>query len=407
MPAGPRRVRDELFGHGRGRVLAFCWLGWVFDFYDLILFAFLKVAIARDLGLEVTGPIAWIDGWTLFATAVGGFWFGRIADATGRRRALVLSILVYSAGAFGTAFAQDYWSLLAARCLTGIGVGGEWGIGHAIVAETYPERLRGRAAGILQAGTPFAMGLAAAVGCFAGPEIGWRACFLLSGLPALLVVFARAALPDAKVPKPAATGSWRELFLPPFARPSAALLALLLVHMAGFWCTYAWMPTALLKERGASPAFVGVYQLGVAAAQIAADVAFGFLADRYGRRRVFAWFCGLFTAGLLVVAWRYQTLTQDLAWFTLAMALTGFGTGTWSCFGVLFAVNYPERLRATAASGFYNVGRGAQLVTQPLMGWLAASTGTYAGALHVGAAMGALSAVLIWLVPDRRRPDEA
>jgi len=167
-------IGQELLGNGRGRVLLFCWLGWVFDFFDLFMFSLLNTRIAADLGLDANRDIAWIEGWVMFATAFGGFGLGWVADRWGRRPAMVWSILIYSAGTVATGFAEGYWTLLAARVVTAIGVGGEWGIGHALVAETYPLHLRGRAAGILQAGTPFAIALAAAFGCLSG--IGWRNC---------------------------------------------------------------------------------------------------------------------------------------------------------------------------------------------------------------------------------------
>jgi MFS family permease len=393
----------ELLAGPRGRVLLFCWLGWVFDFYDLMLFAFLRVGIAEELRLELTSEVAWIDGLTLAATAVGGFAFGRFADRRGRRRALQASILVYSGGALLTAFADGFASLLLARVVTGVGVGGEWGVGHAVVAETYPEELRGRAAGILQAGSPIAMALAAAVGCFAGPEIGWRACFLLSALPAGLVFFARRALPGQDRAPGRASGSLAALFGAAYRRASLSILAVLTLHMTGFWSCYAWLPTMLIKEGGVSLAFVGWFQIGVNSVHVIADVLFGFLADRFGRRRVFVVFCLVFAAGLGSVAVGYGALSHDLVLFGFAIAAVGLGAGTWSAFGVLFGDCYREDVRATAASGFYNLARGAQLVSQPLIGWLAATTGTFAVALHVGAATALLSAFAIGLVPPAPR----
>jgi hypothetical protein len=110
--------------------------------------------------------------------------------------------------------------------------------------------------------------------------------------------------------------------------------------------------------------------------------------------------CLLFATGLATVALGFERIAADMRLFTLAMAVTGFGTGTWSCFGPLFAANYPESLRATAASGFYNLGRGAQFLLQPALIAGVQATGTYAFALWVGVAMGVLSALLIWGVPD-------
>jgi MFS family permease len=183
------------------------------------------------------------------------------------------------------------------------------------------------------------------------------------------------------------------------ARASFALLALLALHMTGFWCTYAWLPAHLIRDRGMSLAFVGLFQIGVNAVHVLADVAFGPLADRFGRRRTFIAFCLLFAAGLLLLAFGFETAVGDLRVFGLLFALLGLGAGTWSCFGVLFAENYPPAIRATAASTFYNASRGAQLVTQPLLGWLFLATGTFAVALYVGAAAALLSALAIRAVP--------
>ena len=110
-------MTQGLFRDGRGRVLVFCWLGWVFDFYDLILFSFLKHGIAEELGLPLDGAVAWIEGWSLLATAVGGFAFGRVADRVGRRQAMVWSIVVFSIGALWTGLADGFWSLLFALSL--------------------------------------------------------------------------------------------------------------------------------------------------------------------------------------------------------------------------------------------------------------------------------------------------
>ena len=402
MLATLRRVRG-MFAEGRLGVLLFCWLGWVFDFHDLMLFQFVQRDVARDLGLELATDIPWIDGWTLLATAVGGFWFGRIADRVGRRRALTGSILMYSGGAFLTGLADGYASLLVARVVTGIGVGGEWGVGHAVVAETFPPAMRNRAAAILQAGTPVAMALAAVVGCFVAPQVGWRACFLGSAAPALLVFFARRALPGVDRAPGRDGAPWRELWSEAHRRAAVTIFALLVLHMTGFWCTYAWLPRMMFADLAATPAFVGTFFLCVNGVHVVADIAFGPLADRFGRRRVFAASCVLFAAGLLVVALTWQTLAQDRVAFVAALALVGLGAGTWSCFGVLFAENFAASVRGTAAAGFYNLARGVQGATQPLLAAAIATTGTFTTALHVGVVTALMSAVVIRWVPRVER----
>lgn len=396
----------ELCAEGRGKVLAFCWLGWVFDFYDLILFAFVKAQVARDLDLSVQGALAWVDGLTLLATAVGGFALGRLADRVGRRVALGLGIVLFSAGTLATGFAEGFWSLLAARLLTGLGVGGEWGIAHALLAETYPPRLRLRAAALLQAGAPVAMALAAVVGCLWAPEVGWRACFWWSSATAALALATRVIVPTAarvvagRVPL-------RALFAAPHARASAAILALLALHMTGFWCTYAWLPVTLMQELRVAPDAVAWFQVQVNAVHVIADLAFAPLALRFGRRRTFVVMGALFAVGLAGLALGFAALAQQWWTFTLAVAAVGFGAGTWSLFGPLFAANFPPELRATAAAGFYNLARATQLLVQPLVGALALATGTLTVGLWFGVAAALGSLLVLRAVPCVDEPTPA
>lgn len=400
-PAGPDS--GYLFGNGRGKVLLFCWLGWVFDFYDLILFSFTKRAIAQELELTLYGSVAWIEGWSLLATAVGGFLCGRLADRIGRRQAMVASIVLFSLGALLTGLATGFWSLLLARIITGLGVGGEWGIGHAVVADYWTGRQRDRVHGILQAGSPVAMALAAAVGLFLAPlpAIGWRVVFLGSASLAVLALWARAAMPG---PDRAVQHAERlpasALWAPAQRRASLVLLTVLTLHMAGFWCVYAELPAALMALHKVPAVDVGWFQIQVNAVHVVADVLFGFLAARFGRIRMFVLFCFVFAAGQAVVLQQLGSVTADFGAFTVAVALMGLGAGTWSCFGALFGDHYPVALRATAASLCYALARGVQLPLKPALG-SALQQGSFAPALQVGIGCALLSAVVILLLPRR------
>lgn len=404
-PDDPPRWRD-LFTGGGGRVLAFCWLGWVFDFYDLILFAFVKGAVGTELGLRVETDLAWVDGATLLATAAGGFGLGRYADRRGRRPAMVLGIVLFSAGTLSTAFAHDFVSLLAARLLTGFGVGGEWGVAHAVIAETFRGRTRLRAAALLQTGAPVAMALAAVVGCLVAPHVGWRTCFSVSASTALLAALARWMLPASPARAAASPGGLRVLCQPPYRRASVGLLVLLVLHMTGFWCTYAWLPVALMRELKVALPDVAWFQIQVNAVHVVADLAYPVLAERWGRRRVFRLTCLVFALGLVALAMSFGTAARDWRAFGWAAAAVGLGAGTWSAFGPMFAANYPPGLRATAASGFYNLARGSQLLTQPLVGWLALRTGTLTVGLWIGAATAVASAWALALVPRTAPGDD-
>ncbi|HEB52371.1 MAG TPA: MFS transporter [bacterium] len=399
-------VSATMFGRGRLRVLLFCWLGWVFDLYDLILFSFLKHGIADELGLSLDGAIAWIEGASLLATAVGGLAFGRIADRIGRRQAMVASIVVFSLGALATGLATGYGSLLVARLVTGFGVGGEWGIGHAVVADYWSGRQRDRVHGILQAGSPVAVASAAAVACFLAPleGIGWRAVFVASALLGVLAFAGRWAMPapDSAVTRTVSPPPpVRALFAPPFRRASIVLLVVLTLHMAGFWCVYAELPVRLMRLHGVATTEVGWFQLQVHAVHVVADVLFGFLAARLGRVRVFVAFCLLFAAGQALVLGALDDVRRDFATFTLAIAAMGLGAGTWSCFGALFGKHYPAALRATAAALFYALARAVQLPLKPAVAAAFAATGSFAPALWIGIGCALGSAVAVLWLPRR------
>ena len=134
-------------------ILGMCWAGWLFDFYDLMLFSFLLVHIQQSLGLSETA-LSLLLGASLAATALGGIGFGVLADRLGRRRVLAWTILVYSAGTFLCGAADGFASLLAFRVVTGLGVGGEWATGQTFVGETFPAKTRARWAAVMQTGAP-------------------------------------------------------------------------------------------------------------------------------------------------------------------------------------------------------------------------------------------------------------
>src|SRR6266852_869152 len=140
------------------RILAFAFIGWIFDFYDLLLLTFLisTTTLKADLALS-TEQVSILLGTALAFTAVGGFIGGALGDRYGRKPLLMITILVYSVGTLLSGMATGMWTLFIARAITGIGVGGEWAVAHALVGETVPPHVRGRYGSYLQSGSAFAV----------------------------------------------------------------------------------------------------------------------------------------------------------------------------------------------------------------------------------------------------------
>src|SRR5438309_3695240 len=126
------------------KALAASAVGYAMDGFDFLILGFVMSAIARDLGLGATASAS-LATFTLIGAVIGGFVFGILADRHGRVRVLSLTILLFATFTGLSAFAQGYWDLVAYRTIAGLGLGGEFGIGMALVAEAWPASQRARA----------------------------------------------------------------------------------------------------------------------------------------------------------------------------------------------------------------------------------------------------------------------
>jgi SHS family lactate transporter-like MFS transporter len=175
-----------------------CFLGWSLDAFDFFLLTFVIVPMAHDFGMSIA-DLSYAITLTLAMRPVGAFIFGLLGDRFGRRMPLMIDIIFYSLMELLTAFSPNYTTLLIFRALYGIGMGGEWGLGASLAMETLPTAARGLFSGILQQGYAFGYLLAAVVFWIVFPFFGWRGLFVAGALPAFLVLYIRAHVPESPV----------------------------------------------------------------------------------------------------------------------------------------------------------------------------------------------------------------
>jgi MFS family permease len=399
------------------QILFMSWAGWVFDFYDLILFTFLLIPIGSELLLSNV-ELSYVLGSSLAATAIGGVVFGVLSDRYGRRSVLQWTILTYSVGTFFSGFASNIEWLLFFRIITGLGVGGEWATGQTYVGETFPARVRGRYGAFMQTGAPVGIVLASVVGGFVEPMIGWKACFFVSVVPALLVVYIRKKLPESDVwverkrleqqrgmgiQSPVIEGLKKFLLL--FSRPYRPLflrsLILAIFDMSAYWFTYSWLPGYLHQQRQFSMVKSAAWMLVTQLGGVLGYLSFGFGADKFGRRPAYSVYSVIMAAGLIMITLLWNSIVLYPSIILSCMFLVGFGTGMFSGYGPLFAELFPTDIRNTAMGSAFNLARGVQFFTPVIIASIAEKY-ALSGGISLAALFALLTGIWIWTFPETK-----
>jgi MFS family permease len=389
-------------------ILAMAAAGWLFDFYDLLLYSFLLIPIGAALRLTHL-ELSYLLGASLAATAVGGVLFGWLADRWGRQTVLTWTILTYSVGTLLSGLAPNFLGLFLARLLTGIGVGGEWATGQTYIGEAVPPRLRGRFGALLQAAAPVGVALAALVGGWVAPRIGWRGAFLLSTAPALLVLLVRRRLPEsdlwlARHASPqvdAGRGGTAALLSAAYRATFLKCLVLAAFGMSAYWLAYSWLPDYLHEERHLtltrSSAWIIVTQLGA----LVGCVSFGMAADRVGRRPAYSAYALVMALGLAAITLGWGEVGGSPPALLAAMFVTGVGNGLFSGYGPLFAELFPTAIRNTAMGVAFNLARGVQFFT-PVVITLVARHYGLEGGIALAILFALLTGAWIWTLPETK-----
>ncbi len=420
-----RRWTDGLTGYHYLVLIVACF-GWLFDTMDQWLYvAARQPAMAELLGLPPSDPlvgswVGWATTWMIIGWAVGGIFFGMIGDRIGRTWTMALTILLYAGFTGLSGLAQSPTQLTLFRFMTGLGIGGEFAAGAALVAETFPTYSRATALAVVQATSALGNVMAGFIWMFFGPVIGWRGVFFIGVLPAFLLFFILYYIkePEAwrerKAQAQAGTvklGSMFDLFREPILRRNTLVgLTLAAVGVIGFWGIGVWSselirsvvnPDNLPELRALADNRVGWIIMVQNGGAFFGALAFGYLAQRFGRRPAFA--IALIACAIVVPSAFW--FTQSFAMAVVMFALMGFSLLLlFGGYAIYFPELYPTRLRATGTGFCYNVARFLAAAAPWTLGLLMAR-------LELRGAVLALSAVfllglltLIWAPETKDQP---
>jgi MFS family permease len=411
------------------KALAASNLGWFFDGYETYaLVLTVGVALGQLLAPSAHAQIPFYAGLvialTLLGWGIGGLIGGILTDYIGRKRMMMLAILAYSLTTGLSALSWDWASFAALRFVVGLAMGSEWATGTAMTAEIWPDRHRGKGAGLMQCGLGTGFFVASLIWLFVSGmgEHAWRYMYLIGVLPGLATLWMRAGIPESEQwervnaqrkatrerKKAGAVLDDGEQALtrftltdlladPKLRRRTWIAVLMSLSTTLGWWGISTWVPPYIgaVAARGGLPAaqwasFAGMaYNIGA----IAGYIGLGFLADAYGRKRVTA----LFFAVAFIITPVLFMWTHDVALLLAVACVSGFfSLGQYTWMPTWLPELYPTRVRGTAIALCFNVPRFLAWTGPLVAGTLIARFGGYG---HAAVTVGFIYLIGLALVP--------
>lgn len=356
-------------------VLAVASAGWMFDTMDQWLYVLARQpALSELLNLPASDPQVGkysnlVQMWFIIGWATGGFLFGLIGDWLGRTRTMMITVLMYAGFTGLSGLAQSWEQFALLRFLTGLGIGGEFAAGAALVAETFPARSRPTALGVMQSCSAIGNIMAASIYLSIGSLLGWRWVFAIGLLPALLLFVIRLYVKEPEKWQEARNarqqmGSIKELFGDPRWRRNVLVgIALGAVGVIGFWGIGTFSPDLLRSAINPTgdPGLKQYTDTRVSLAVMAQNagaffgiLSWAWLAQKIGRRPTFA--ITFLLCAFVVPLTFYKTSSFQTA--LILFPIMGFCiTALFGGFAVYFPELFPTRLRATGTGFSYNVAR--------------------------------------------------
>ena len=456
----PARLDRLPWSRWHWRVVLALGIAWVLDGLEVTIVGSIGSVLERPDTLGLTAQqVGWAGSLYVGGAVLGALLFGRLADRLGRKKLFLLTLLAYMGATVATAFSVGFGSFAACRFLTGIGIGGEYAAINSAIDELVPARVRGRVNLAINGSFWIGAALGAVLSLVLldarvlGPQLGWRAGFLLGAVLALAILLVRRNVPESPrwllahgrgeeaqrtvtaieaevaaqhgpLPPPLAHGIARsragvpslrevaQVLLQRYRQRSAVVLALMIAQAFFYNAIFFTYALVLTRFYDVDPARVGLFIFPFAAGNVLGPLLLGPLFDRLGRRVMIAATYALSGVGLALtgVGFVYEVLdanTQTLAWSAVFFLASAAASSAYLTVSEVF----PLEMRAISISIFYAVGTGIGGFAAPALFGALIASGSRANVFigyAVGAALVVIAAAIAWRwgVDAERKPLE-
>lgn len=328
---------------------------------DIMFISFAMTMIIAEFNIDLaTGGL--ISSITNIGMLLGGIIFGVLADKYGRVKVFTYTVILFAIGTALTGVATSIEQVYVYRFIAGLGAGGEYGIGMALVAEAWPKNKQGRASSYVSVGAQYGVILAALLSAIILPTLGWRALFFVGLLPVIFAFIVRKNLEESpdwlasqkKDNNKQEKGKLAQLFASPrITLTTLSLILMATVQIAGYNGLMIWLPSMLQKSQGLSVSSSALWTISTAVGMIIGMLTFGRFMDRFGAKRSF----GIFLLASACAVFLYSFATGAAA-ILIGGAIVGFfSNGMFAGYGALISSFYPVQIRSTATNTIFNFGR--------------------------------------------------
>ena len=348
--------------------------GFLLENMDVMFLSFSLSEIIAQMHISAAAG-GLIGTFTNLGMFFGGALFGLLGVRIGRVKTFSYTIFIFAIATGLTYFTHDINMLYALRFLAGIGAGGEYGVGIALIAENFESSQIGRASSVAAIGGQIGSIVAALLAAWIIPKYGWNTLFLFGIVPVVLTYFVRRHVKESdeflqahqKAQETHEKISFGRLFATPhLALQTLGLMVMTIIQIAGYFGLMNWLPSIVQQKQGLSVSGSSYWMIATIVGMSIGMMVFGTVMDKIGPR----WAFGIFLLGSAIVVFAIVNVTSYWA-MLFAGALTGFfSNGMFGGYGAVISQLYPTEIRSTANNLIMNTGRAIGGFSSVIIGLL-------------------------------------